>query len=139
VIPFINESGALHVKIKLPLLPEGFGSAEVFGSEEALDSARNVSQIRSNTIRMEVTLNTPAERDGIFRLWYGGQLVREDMGVLYRYYDDIFVRSLVMRAAGDVALYNFKYWVGCDVPVQYVAIDDVFPGTYVVELADDHM
>jgi hypothetical protein len=86
---------------------------------------------------MEISLNTPSVPDGVFKLWIDGLLVKEDSRVLFRYYDDIFIRSIRMRSRGEISLSKFKYWVGeCDVPYQYVLIDDVLPGVEVVVLED---
>jgi hypothetical protein len=64
--------------------------------------------------------------DGTFRLWIDGLLVKEDLRVLYRYYDDIFIRSMSLQTDGSISR-TFKYWVGeCD--IQSVLIDDVLPG-----------
>jgi hypothetical protein len=53
---------------------------------------------------------------------------KEDSRVLFRYYDDIFIRSIQNEIAREISLSKFKYWVGeCDVPYQYVLIDDVLP------------
>jgi hypothetical protein len=70
-----------------------------------------VSRTKSNTLRMEITLNTPDVPDGTFRLWIDGLLVKEDLRVLYRYYDDIFIRSMSLQTDG-ISLRTFKYWVG---------------------------
>jgi hypothetical protein len=49
-----------------------------------------------------------------------------DLRVLYRYYDDIFIRSMSLQTDGSISLRTFKYWVGeCDIPYQSVLIDDV--------------
>jgi hypothetical protein len=85
---------------------------------------------------MEITLNT-LTYDGGTRLWIDGLLVKEDLRVLYRYYDDIFIRSMSLQTDGSISLRTFKYWVGeCDIPYQSVLIDDVLPGVEVVVLDD---
>jgi hypothetical protein len=85
IAPSIDEDGKLQTRFRLP------------NSTSTEPMFYTVSRTKSNTLRMEITLNTPHVPDGTFRLWIDGLLVKEDLRVLYRYYDDIFIRSMSLQ------------------------------------------
>lgn len=128
IVPEIGPDRQLYARY---VLPTALTTESMFYTLDAT---------RLNTLRMEVRLNTAGLSDGIFRMWVDGLMVKEELRMQYRYYDDIFVRSLMIRASGPVALNDFEYWVGeCEVPVQHVLLTDVWPGTEVVTLDDQEL
>jgi hypothetical protein len=106
-MPSIDEDGKLQTRFRLP------------NSTSTEPMFYTVSRTKSNTLRMD--LEHSDVPDGTFRLWIDGLLVKEDLRVLYRYYDDIFIRSMSLQTDGSISLRTFKYWVGeCDIPYQSV-------------------
>jgi hypothetical protein len=114
IAPSIDEDGKLQTRFRLP------------NSTSTEPMFYTVSKLNP-TLRMEITLNTltyPTVRSdcGLMDCW------SRDLRVLYRYYDDIFIRSMSLQTDGSISLRTFKYWVGeCDIPYQSVLID-VLPG-----------
>jgi hypothetical protein len=97
----------------------------------------NLATSRRSTVRLEIVINTPGVADGVFRVWVDGLQVGEMYRILYRHYDDIHVRSLVMQSNTSTSIQSVRYWTGsCEVPVQYVLIADVLPDVEVVVMDD---
>jgi hypothetical protein len=124
IAPSIDEDGKLQTRFRLP------------NSTSTEPMFYTVSRTKSNTLRMEITLNTPDVPDGTFRLWIDGLRSKR----IYGYCTGITTIYLSDRCHfknRGISLRTFKYWVGeCDIPYQSVLIDDVLPGVEVVVLDD---